>query len=291
MNKNIRVVITGAAGLLGEQAVRFFCKNYAVHAILRRKDSNEVPGVKYHYLDLSSDFDLSKLPRQVDVIIHLAQSSKFREFPEEALDVFNVNVGSLARLLDYARSVGCKKFIYASSGGVYESGASVVYENSPIVPHGRLGYYLGSKLCGEVLAQNYSNIMDVSVLRFFFIYGRRQRRSMLLPRLVDNIAAGRPIQLQSENGLVINPIHVQDAVSALDYVVRSDGSNTFNIAGVEEVSLKELSQSIGQLLGKDPVFDIKDGESSRLVANVSALQGLGWSPSIFLADGLKDLMP
>ncbi|MDU9404606.1 NAD(P)-dependent oxidoreductase [Pseudomonas sp. zfem004] len=291
MKKQLRILITGAAGLLGSQAIRFFSQNHDVHAIVHNPVAEPIDGVTYHSVDLSSDFDASGLPGQIDAVLHLAQSSKFRDFPAQALDVFNVNVAALAKLLDYARLANCQKFIYASSGGVYQSGLPVVHENSPITSHGELGYYLASKLCGEVLVQNYSSIMDVAVLRFFFIYGEQQRRSMLLPRLVDNVMAGRPVQLQGEDGLVINPVHVSDAVRALETILQAPGSATFNVAGGEEVSIAAICRQIGAALGKQPVFERSSAEAGRLVANISALQALGWSPEVSIEQGLKDLIP
>ncbi|MFK3774621.1 NAD-dependent epimerase/dehydratase family protein [Pseudomonas sp. NPDC089406] len=291
MKKQLRILITGAAGLLGSQAIRFFNQQHEVHAVVHSPVTEPVEGVTYHVLDLCTAFDVSTLPPQVDAVLHLAQSSKFRDFPAQALDVFNVNVAALAKLLDYARLANCQKFIYASSGGVYQSGQPVVHENSPISSHGELGYYLASKLCGEVLAQNYSSIMDVAVLRFFFIYGAQQRRSMLLPRLVDNVAAGRAVQLQGEDGLVINPVHVSDAVHALDKILQAEGSATFNVAGSQEVSIGALCRCIGAMLGKEPVFERVDAEAGRLVANIDALQALGWSPEVGIEQGLKDLIP
>lgn len=284
------ILITGANGLLGKRAVEFFSRAGQVHALSHRENEQKIKGVQYHVVDFSQHWDDSGLPRKVDVIVHLAQSSNFRDFPGQALDVFNVNIASTARLLDYARSVGCKHFIYASSGGIYESGASLVDENSPIVSHGQLGYYLASKLCGELLVRSYVSTMDVSVLRFFFIYGKEQRRSMLLPRLVDNILAGNPIQLQGGEGIFINPVHVSDAVKALACVVSSSGSNTFNVAGGEAVSLKKLAEQIGLSLHKEPVFEFVSGEPTRLVADITAIGKLGWAPGVTLLEGIKELV-
>lgn len=287
---NKKILITGAGGLLGAQAVACLHEHNNVYALSHRAPSNAIPGVNYINCDFSAEWESSSFPTDIDIVIHLAQSSRFREFPEQAMDVFNVNVGSTARLLDYARAVGCKHFVYASSGGIYESGASLVNENSPIVPHGRLGYYLASKLCGELLVRSYVSSMNVSILRFFFIYGKEQRRSMLLPRLVDNILAGNPIQLQGDEGIFINPVHVSDAVRALECVVNSSGSNTFNVAGNEAVSLKVLAEQIGKLLNKEPVFEFVGGDSTKLVADITSIGQLGWIPGVTLAEGIKELV-
>lgn len=284
-----KILVTGANGLLGAEAVRYFSVANEVHALCHRME-NPQEGVNYHCVDFAEDWDVSMLPERIDVIFHLAQSSKFRDFPGQALDIFSVNIASTARVLDYARVAGCQKFIYASSGGIYESGAALIDENSPIAPHGRLGYYLASKLSGELLVRNYAGIMDVSVLRLFFMYGRAQRRSMLLPRLVDNVRAGNPIQLQGDEGLVINPVHVSDVVSALECIIRQPGSSTFNIAGLEAVSLKQLALQISTKVGVRPVFDYAPGADARLVADISALCALGWAPKVGLLEGLEELV-
>ena len=79
-------------------------------------------------VDLSSDWKISELPTKIDVIYHLAQSDKFRDFPAGAPDVFQVNINSTAKLLDYAKKTGVKSFIYASSGGVYGNGKNLFWK-------------------------------------------------------------------------------------------------------------------------------------------------------------------
>ena len=110
-------------------------------------------------------------------------------------NIFRVNVESTARLLEYAYESGAKHFVYASSGGIYGCGNQAFKENAPVVDSGKLGYYLASKYSSELLAQQYSSLMQVSILRFFFIYGGRQRKSMLLPRLVESIRSKKTINL------------------------------------------------------------------------------------------------
>ena len=126
---------------------------------------------------MSTQWNTSILPNDIDVIIHLAQSSKFRDFPSEAEDIFNVNIKSTAQLLDFARKNNVQKFVYASSGGIYGTNSNRAFnESSPITATDQLGFYLGSKLCGEVLVRNYSTLFDVITLRFFFMYGPKQQK-------------------------------------------------------------------------------------------------------------------
>jgi len=285
-----RIIVTGANGLLGRHVVSELRQHYAVHALVRAIPEHPLDGVKYHPLDLSDEWSTQDLPEAVDNIIHLAQSSHFREFPEKALDVFQVNLASTAVLLDYAFRNRVKRFIYASSGGIYVSGSVAFDENAPIMVPGQLGYYLGSKLCGEVLAQNYAQFMKVIVLRFFFMYGPGQKRSMLIPRLIDDIRAGRDIVIQGEQGIRINPIHVSDATRALFRAITLDHSATFNIAGPEVLSLREICDMIGERLNVVPKYVVMAGNPRDLIGDITAMKELLCVPQMLIADHIKDLL-
>lgn len=287
----MNIIISGANGLLGTHSIAQLVARHQVHAIVHTAPEAPMAGVTYHVLDLSQAWSAQTLPVSVDAVIHLAQSSRFREFPDQALDVFGVNVASTARLLDYARTAGAQHFVLASSGGVYGAGNEAFKENAQIPHHGQLGYYLGSKLCGEVLAQNYSSLMNVTVLRFFFMYGRGQKRSMLVPRLIDNIMSGQPITLQGPDGIKINPIHVSDAVAALEHCLALEGSHTFNVAGAEVLSLRDIAGIIGKAVGRDPIFNIENMESRNLIANIDALSESLIAPKISFAQGILELIP
>lgn len=285
-----RILITGANGLLGRHAVASFSQKYKIHAVVRRLPEKTVPGVDYHVLDLAQPIVNSKLPEKMDTVIHLAQSDSFREFPDKASDIFNVNVGATANLLDYSYKSGVKTFILASSGGVYGTSSNAFHEDFPLTQHGDLGFYLGSKLCGEVLAQSYMAQMDVITLRFFFMYGAGQKRSMLIPRLVDNISNGQPINLDGTDGLRINPIHVSDAVAALEASLGVGSSSIINIAGPEVLSLRDISNLIGQRLQKDPVFKHTNAEPKHLVANIDNMKSKLVSPRVTVEMGIQDVL-
>ena len=81
-------------------------------SILRKKPDSILKNVEYLYIDLSTQWNTSILPNDIDIIIHLAQSSKFRDFPSEAEDIFNVNIKSTAQLLDFARKNNIQKHAF-----------------------------------------------------------------------------------------------------------------------------------------------------------------------------------
>lgn len=282
-------MITGANGLLGRSVLHALAKEAYVFALVRSKPERHHENVEYLIADLEFDLDTSLLPRKIDTILHFAQSSKFRDFPDSALDVFNVNIASTERLLDFAKEVGAKQFIYASSGGVYGNGSQAFKENAAIVPAGQLGYYLGSKACGEILVQSYASVFQVTVIRPFFMYGPGQNRSMLIPRLMDSVASGKPISLQGSEGIRINPVHVEDASAAVVAALNTKESATYNIAGPDVLSIRQIAEAMGEHRSKAPIFQQAEGEPKDLIADISAMQSRLHQPTRHLFESLAEL--
>lgn len=286
-----RILIAGASGLVGSHLVPLFGRDDEVHVIARDGSEGAFPdNVRVHRIDLGAAFDTAALPGELDAVVYLAQSENFRDFPDRAPDVFEVNVASLMRLLDHARRAGSKNLVYASSGGVYGSAAEPVDETVTVPAIGSLGFYLATKLCGEILCETYAPHMNVAVLRLFFVYGRGQRRSMLVPRLIDNIRSGIPIVLQGEDGIRFNPIHATDAAAACKAALGLDGLNLINVAGPETISLRALCELIGDQVGKAPQLEVRPGGSDgNLVADTTVMTSLLVPPRARLADHLREL--
>ena len=285
-----KLLITGANGLLGQNTLRQLKSDYEIHALVHRKPKVPIEGITYYECDFNTDWNVKNLPEDVYAVFHLAQSELFREFPNHALDVFNVNVTSTVKLLDFARMSGVKKFVFTSTGGIYDTSVGKVNENSPINTFGQLGNYFATKICSEILTHNYTDYFDVSILRLFFMYGKEQKRSMLIPRLVDNIKNGNPITLTKNGGIVINPIHVSDVVEVLSNVLTNKGSFTYNVAGPEQLSLKEIATIIGEKVGKEPAFQLVDKVADNCVADIELLGSQIFKPKARFRDKIVDLI-
>jgi nucleoside-diphosphate-sugar epimerase len=249
-----------------------------------------IPKVRYLAIDFSEHWDVALLPERADAIVHLSQSAHFRDVPARALEVFKVNIASTALLLDYAWRTGVERFVYASSGGIYSGGEYTFRETSPVTRPDNLGYYLGSKVGCEALASSYALIMKIMVLRFFFIYGKGQNRSMLIPRLIDNVRNEHPIHIQGDSGIRLNPIHVSDASAAVVAALSSEKCGIYNVAGPEVLSLRELCMKIEQLVGKEPTFETMPGTPSDVVGDISMMVANLHVPVVFPSDGLRDAL-
>ncbi len=286
----MNILITGVNGLLGRSLANLLVKDgHSVFGISHVKISNKIDEVEYLYLDLSQDWSTDKLPKEIDVIIHLAQSSKFRNFPENALDVFNVNINTTAKLLDYAKNNSVSKFIYTSSGGIYKKTKEPFLESESIQMPKELGYYLGSKASGEILAQSYISEFIVVILRPFFIYGPNQNRSMLIPRIFDNIFNDQSIMLDGKEGLSLNPIHVQDAAKATEMSIHLNDSSIFNLGGPDILTLKKIAIEMGSFLKKDPIFEFTGEDSDFLIADIGEMSKKLHKPQISLFQSFEDI--
>ena len=289
--KKSKLLITGGNGLLGKQLIPLLLEDYEIYSILRKKPDSILKNVEYLYIDLSTQWNTSILPNDIDIIIHLAQSSKFRDFPSEAEDIFNVNIKSTAQLLDFARKNNIQKFVYASSGGIYGTNSNRAFnESSPITATDQLGFYLGSKLCGEVLVRNYSTLFDVITLRFFFMYGPKQHKTMLIPRLISKVRNNDSIILTGYNGIKINPINVDDAKKAVQNTLLLDGSYVFNIGGSEVYSIREIAEVIGDTFGKKPIFEIVDEKAKDLIGDITGMKNKLYIPKIDFHKGIKSFI-
>lgn len=291
----MNILITGAAGFVGRRLVALLARaRHDVLAVVHRPPDEEHRGFFDHPSVTISQLDLAKADlgllggRRFDAVIALAQSQYFRDFPERADDIFAVNVAAHLKLLEWSRSRGVKRFIYASSGGIYGSSARVgVAETELLAVDSPLGFYLGSKLCAEVIFQNYRHYFETAaILRPFFIYGPGQRADMLIPRLIRAVREGISIHLQGTDGLRVNPIYVDDAAAAFAAALELRGCQVINVAGPETASLRDIGERVGRLLRRAPVFEEAPGAPSDYVANIDAARALLGAPRTFLDAGL-----
>jgi UDP-glucose 4-epimerase len=289
-----KCLLTGATGLIGSHLIENQLEEYDVYALVRNSKNTNLSrngSIQLIECDLSSKNFIDLLPKNMDIVIHLAQSPHYREFPEQAMDVFSVNSMACLKLLDYARRVGAKKFLLASSGTVYGEGQCKFFSEDEkiVIPNKSLGFYHTSKLCAELLAENYTQYMTIIILRFFFVFGPGQKKSMLIPRLVESVMNEKPIFLQGVDGISINPIYVSDAIRSIGQAMKLQESHKINVAGSEVLTLRGIGELIGGLLGKKPVFEIDSGASGHpVIGNIDKLKRLLAIPEISFLQGIEN---
>jgi nucleoside-diphosphate-sugar epimerase len=285
-----KCLVTGVTGLIGSSLLPALQPDWDIIGISRGwQDERPKPeGSSHLTIDFSEAWDTAGFPPKIDAVVHLAQSEHFRDFPERALDIFQVNTLSTLRLLEYAQRAGARTFILASSGGIYGPRDQELTEDMEILAKGDLGFYLGTKLCAEVVTESYTPYLNVIVLRLFFVYGPGQRKTMLIPRLVQSITEGKPLTLQGEDGIRMNPTYVSDAVAAICRSLSLQGSHKINVAGPQVLSLRDIGEIIGRLVGIQPKFHTQMGaEPQRLIGDISKMTEMLGPPTVSLEVGIS----
>lgn len=273
----MRIVITGSSGLIGSRLTPELAqRGHQVWAVSRSFGS-PMPGVQPVDADLSLPSVPAGLPDIADVVVHLAQSAHYQEFPQRALDVFEVNVGSTARLLDWSRRAGVRQFILASSGGVAAAATSP-------------SYYLASKHAAELLANAYRAQFEVLVLRCFFVYGRGQKPWMLVPRLIQSIRSGEPVRLAGVDGPRLNPVHVADAVRALTVAIAGRIGGCIDVAGPEVLSVRRMSETIAARLGTVARFRHEGDSAADLLGDIARMSESLAGPRCSFAEGVQEML-
>ena len=257
-----KLLVTGANGLLAGRFLNDFSKKFNIVSTCHDDVLNPVKSVQYLKIDFTKEFNSDDFPSDVDVIIHLSQSSEYRNFPSSAPNIFDVNTNSTAKLLDYAKDIKVEKF----------------------------NYHFTSKFSAELLIRNYRDIFDCIIVRPFFIYGENQRNSMLIPGLIQKIKNKQTITLDGDQGIKVNPIYVADASRCLPCLISERVSGVFNLSGPEVLSLKQICDKIGKEIKVDPLYRYSGKPALDLVSSTEKMKAIGFSPNIHFKETLSSLL-
>ena len=284
-----KILITGASGFIGTHLIKCIQQHHDITIIdCKRPDALTGDNIVWLERDLCKPLDFSDLPEKIDTVIHLVQSKFYRQFPDKAEDIFNVNVQGTFRLLEYARSAKAESFIFASTGGVYGHGPKKFHESDPVNPD---NFYGISKLASEFLLQAYEPFFRCIIFRFFFVYGPGQEK-MLIPGLFKKVKKGEPLTIMGDSGLRVNPIYVEDAVRVIDAALHQPVSGIINVAGDEVVTIRELIGLIEKVANKKASIEhFNDHEPGDLVGDNTRMKKLlNVFPKIPLLEGLRKMV-
>jgi len=258
-------LITGAAGFIGSALTKRLELNSGAHVI---KVSRRLG------IDLNSPDWQERLPSaQIDTVVHLAQSTQYRDFPAGAADMVAVNISATLSLLEWARKNGVKRFIFASTGNVYKPSEQPWFEESPLEP---TGFYGASKLAAEYLVKQYEKYFEVVIVRLFGVYGPGQTK-MLIPNLVEKIKHEEAIQLVGGEGLVINPIHINDVAFFLERLIDcplNEKITVLNVGGTERLNISVITKKLETALSFSAKFEEIEGKPTFFVGNITKLTHL-----------------
>lgn len=303
-------LITGAAGFIGARtATMLIEQGHTVVGIdnindaydprikeYRLKKLQALLGFKFHQADISekSSIDLFK-DEKIDGVINLAARAGVRFSVQNPWAFLESNTTGTLNMLEVCRQFGCKKFILASTSSIY--GENPVYptpetasSSEPIQP------YAASKKGAEAMAYSYHHLydIDVTVLRFFTVYGPAGRPDLAIFRFVKWIIEGEPIRINGDGNQSRGFTYVDDIARGTIAALKPVGYEVINLGGHEVVTINELVEIVEELTGK--TANVQYGPPN--LADVSmnhadvtkAKNMLGWNPQVDLRDGIKNLI-
>jgi nucleoside-diphosphate-sugar epimerase len=254
------ILITGTTGFVGGALTRSLRDGNRIIEVNRGEVGRSTDCITWDYRDSLP----ASLPAKADIVIHSAADTS-----ESPRDGFAVNVAATSVLLEYARAAGANTFVYISTGSVYGASDRPHQERQPIYPQGA---YACTKAAGEFVVQSYQNCLRTLVLRLYFPFGPDQRKERLIPRLISRVSRGEAIQLKGQNGPVISPLYIDDLTQWMGLLLENDARGTFNLAGKDRISIRQLSEKIGKLVGKQPRFEEQTGEAVDAVGDTTEAQ-------------------
>lgn len=276
----MRILLSGATGFVASHLVPALADS-GHDVVAAGHDRARIPrGATALEIDLAA-VSWGALPR-VEAIVHLAQANV--PFPEGADALFGVNVASTQRLLEHARRTRARRFVLASSGSVYGGSTHPLTEKSPLVAS---DYYSATKVAAERLVRAYERYLETTILRLFVPYGPGQVRRML-PRIIERVRAGEPVELNRGGRPRMNPVYVDDVVRVILRVLDEDeGAGVLNVAGDDVTDVEGVARMIGEALGRKPRFETRETETVDIVADNSRLHAiLGDTRLVPLREGI-----
>jgi UDP-glucose 4-epimerase len=271
----MKILVTGASGFIGT-SISSYLNNRGFDLVLINKENG---------FDLSSKGWTKKIKeKKIDIVIHLAQSSMYRDFDKGAEDMFDVNIASTFELLKWSKENHVRRFIYSSTGSVYKNSFKKSDEKSPVLQN---SFYSTTKLISEQLIFSFSDYFETTVLRLFTVYGFGQR-NMLIPNIIEKIKTGSEIILSKGEGINISPIHIYDLNIIFEEICTTNknlNKQIINVSGDEVISLGEIVNHLSLLMNKNPVIKINKNSVKSLISDNSKLKT--FLPNDFVFLGIK----
>ncbi len=234
---------------------------------------------------------------QPTLVVHLAARAGVRPSLAEPVLYEETNVKGTLNLLECARRYGVEKLVFGSSSSVYGENAKLPFCEADPVP-GPISPYAASKAAGELFCHTYSHLYDLPIvcLRFFTVYGPRQRPDLAIHKFARLIEAGQPIPVFGDGSSERDYTYVADIVAGIRAALahRGEKYEIVNLGNSRTVSLARLIQVIEQALGKAAVIDrqpAQPGDVPRTFADTTKARALlGFAPDTPIETGVASFV-
>src|SRR3989440_11769973 len=303
----MRILVTGGAGFIGSHLVeKLLAKGHEVSILddfndfydpqMKRENLGAVAqDVTIHHVDLRGNGTVRPLfaREKFEAIAHLAARAGVRPSIQNPQLYYDTNVTGTLHLLEAARAAGVERFVFASSSSVYGISKTVPFSEDQHLTQ-TISPYAATKIAGEFLCSTFSHLyqMRVVALRYFTVYGPRQRPDLAIHQFTRRIYAGQPIDQFGDGSTRRDYTYIDDIIqgtmAALDY--SGPLYDVFNLGESHTIKLKDLISAIEHALGKQAKIrqlPEQPGDMPLTYADISkARKLLGYNPTTKLSEGL-----
>ncbi|HJT80729.1 MAG TPA: SDR family NAD(P)-dependent oxidoreductase [Chthoniobacterales bacterium] len=301
------ILVTGGAGFIGSHLVeRLVAQGHKVAVLddfidfydpeIKRKNISAVArDISVHQVDLRDSGAVRTLfhREKFDAIFHLAARAGVRPSIAQPQLYYDTNVAGTLHLLEAARTTGTERFVFASSSSVYGVCKQVPFSEEFHLTQ-TISPYASTKIAGEFLCSTYSHLykMKIVALRYFTVYGARQRPDLAIHQFTRRIHAGQPIDQFGDGTTRRDYTYIDDIIDGTVAALKYQGApfDIFNLGENETIQLKDLIAAIEDALGKKAKINRlpeQPGDVPLTCADISkAKKLLGYNPSTPFAVGL-----
>jgi UDP-glucuronate 4-epimerase len=307
-----RVLVTGGAGFIGSHlAERLLADGHEVvvldnfdsfydPAIKRRNVAAALGNPRYRLVegDIREDTALERAfaGGRPEAVIHLAARAGVRPSIVDPVLYSSVNLDGTTRLLEACRRHGVGRFLFGSSSSVYGDNPKVPFAEDDPVDH-PISPYAATKKAGEILCHAFHHLFGIQVacLRFFTVYGPRQRPEMAIHKFTRLLSRGVPVEQYGDGASARDYTYVGDIVEGVVRALeRCRGYHVWNLGGARTISLGDLVARIAGVLEVEPrvrQLPEQPGDVQRTWADISrAARDLDWAPQVPLEEGLPQFV-
>lgn len=305
------ILVTGGAGFIGSHLVDRLVGEGAWHVTVI-DDFNDFysPDLKRaniaHHLE-NQNFKLHELnicnyegfrrifqETKFDKVVHLAARAGVRPSLEQPRLYVETNITGTMNLLELAREHGIKDFVFASSSSVYGENKKVPFSEEDFI-FNPISPYAATKASGELICHTYSHLygMRIVCLRFFTVYGARQRPDLAIRKFASLILADKPIPVFGDGTTRRDYTYVDDIIQGVRVAIDYDKSmyEVINLGESQTVELRELIELLEENLGKKAIIDrkpLQPGDVPQTFADISkARRLLNYNPTIKIDEGIR----
>ena len=306
-----RVLVTGGAGFIGSHLVdELLAEGHDVHVVdqfdsfyERQVKERNIAQHRLHHRYVLSEVDICEREQleeifhswKPDVVVHLAARAGVRPSVQHPLSYVEANIVGTTHLLDLSVQYGIKRFVFGSSSSVYGLNEKVPFAEEDPLLH-CASPYAATKIAGEALCQSYAHCfgLDVIALRFFTVYGPRQRPDLAIHTFVKRMEQGEPIQLYGDGTTSRDYTFVTDIVAGIRKAmeVELSGYHVFNLGNDEPTKLIDLVRTVERVLGRVATIEwlpMQVGDVPATWADLSkSKRFLQYQPQISIEQGLRE---